>query len=273
PRQSRRHLRGQINRLEYAVTLKVSLHRSLFLLSKSRSLGQHDHWNSIFVERPFGSHNKVAGRIDDAKTVQGVHRHRDNTQCLPRLTKLPASDGDHALRFEMLEIFPERFHGVEIVFAQCESSGSGRGPGIHQRHLYDVEVLGRGAQIRTAISNVNVNFRTFVEMLGVSSISSAHDGIGNDGIDFDAGYAGTAIRYRAQHIHTPPRPDNGVVAARPKYVGQRWRGRHKITFPFGVALVCQVTVQDEGGCVSVYHDSLGLTLAVNFPARQSIPAG
>src|SRR6202034_3651335 len=112
-------------------------------------------------------HHKIARRILYSESVQRLHRYRYDAQRLARLLELPAGDGDHAIRFEMLKIFAEGFHGVKIILAQSESAGRSRGPGVYQRHLHYIELLRRRAQIRTAVGYMYMHFRALVEMLRI----------------------------------------------------------------------------------------------------------
>ncbi len=97
----------------------------------------------------------------------------------------------------MIEIFAEGLDGVEIILAERECASRGRGPGVDQRHLHHIKMLRARAQKRSAVGHVNMNVRPIVEMLRVGGVALAHDGGGDDGIDFDPGHAGTAVGHRA----------------------------------------------------------------------------
>src|SRR5579862_4070384 len=149
----------------------------------------------------------------------------------------------------MSKIFAEGFDGIKIILAESESAGGGRGPGIDQSHLNDIESLRSRAQIGAAISNVNVNLRPLVEVLRIIGIAAAHDGFGDDGIDLDSSDAGAAIRDGSQNVDAAPGPNNGEGTLRTQNVSQsRWR-RHEIFFPFGVVPVGEIAVHDVGGSV------------------------
>ena len=120
---------------------------------------------------------------------------------------------------------------------------------------------------------MNVDARPLVKMLGVLRISISHNGGGDDGIDFDAGNAGASVRDGAQHIDAAARADDGKLTVRPQNIGQRGRSGHQVVFPFRALPVRQVRVHDVGGRVGINDDRLGLPLAIDFNARQSIPAG
>ena len=55
--------------------------------------------------------------IRNPQAAQCFHGHRHYAERFARLLEFPARDGDHAIRFQMLEIFAECLHGIKIVFA------------------------------------------------------------------------------------------------------------------------------------------------------------
>ena len=65
------------------------------------------------------AHNVEAKSVDLRQLDFAVvsHRHGDHTQRLARMPELPARDGDHSIGLEMVEIFAERFHRIQIVLA------------------------------------------------------------------------------------------------------------------------------------------------------------
>ena len=72
---------------------------------------------------------------------------------------------------------------------------------------------------------MNVYIRPLVKMLGVIRVAAAHDGVGDDGIDFNPGNALTPIRHRAKHIYTAAGANDGIVPVWPEHVHHcRWRG-------------------------------------------------
>ena len=189
------------------------------------------------------------------------------------MAELPAGDGDHAVGLQVIEIFAKGLDGVQIVFAERERPRRGRGPGVDQRHLHHIELLRRRAQERAAVGHVNVHIGTLVKMLRVVGITLAHDGGGDDGIDLDPGHAGTAVRHGAQNVDAAARSDDGELPVRSQNIGQRRRRRHKVALPLGIVPVRQVGIHDVGGSVGVDDDRFGLPLAVDFHARERIPAG
>ena len=66
---------------------------------------------------------------------------------------------------------------------------------------------------------MNLNVGPLVQVLRVVGVALPHDRVGDNGIDFDAGYAGAPIRNRAQDVNTASRPDDGVGAVRPQHIG------------------------------------------------------
>ena len=78
---------------------------------------------------------------------------------------------------------------------------------------------------------MNVHFRTLVKVIRIIGVSVTHDGVGNDGIDFDSGDIGTAIRDRTQHVHTSAWTDDRVVPVRPQNIDQSGRGGHQVPLP------------------------------------------
>ena len=133
--------------------------------------------------------------------MQRLHRDRNHAQGFARLLKLPAGDGDHAVGLQMFEVFAEGFHRIETVFAQGKRARCGGSPRIDQGHLHDVELLAGVAHKRTAIGDVDMNLGPIVEVVDVVGITAAHDGVGDDGIDFDSSNAGTSVGQRPHHIH------------------------------------------------------------------------
>ena len=238
---------------------------------KGDLLGQHHHRLAIGVQRAIAHHDEILRGVLDAHLAQRFHGLRDHAQRLARFGKLPASDGDHAVGLQVLEVFAEGFDGVEVVLAEGEGPGGGGSPGIHQRHLHDVVLIMAVADERTAIADVHVHFGNLVEVIGVIGEAVAHDVVGDDGIDFDAGDVGAAIRHRAQHIHTAARADDGEVTARAQHVGQRRRSRHQIA-PVIVAPMMRVGIHQVGAGVGVDDDGLGPALVVDFDSRQRVPA-
>ena len=83
----------------------------------------------------------MVSRILNSHLAQRLHGLGNHAQRLTGLLELPAGDGDHAVRFQVVKVFAEGFHGVEVVLAQRECARGGRGPGIHQGHLQHVILL------------------------------------------------------------------------------------------------------------------------------------
>ena len=187
------------------------------------ALGQYHDRNAIRIQVPFRNHDEIAGGVRHSHFMQGLHRNRNHAQGFAGLLKLPARNGNHSVRLQVLEVFPEGFHGVQTVFAEGKGARGGGGPGIHQRHLHHVKLLLGVAHKRAAIGHVDVHFRLLVQMKGVVRVAAAHDGVGDDGIDLDSGNAGTAVGYRAQDVHAAAGADDGEVAMRAQHIGQRGR--------------------------------------------------
>src|SRR5262249_11473487 len=128
--------------------------------------------------------------------------------------KLPARDGDHAISFEVLEVFLEGLHGVEIVLAQREGTGGGGGPGIDKCHLYYVVFVPRTADVGAAVLYVNMHLRPVVEAERIIRVLAAHNIVDDDWVDFDSGYAGTAVGHSPHHVDAAAWSDDGKIAAR-----------------------------------------------------------
>ena len=249
------------------------LDRSLLFVGRERTLfSQHSHRDAVFVEFAFRNYDEILRWIRHPKFVQSLHGNGDHAEGLARLVKLPASDGDQAVGPQVLEVFLERFDGIEIVLAQRECACGGGGPGIHQRHLQDVELLAGVAYERAAIGDLDMDIRALVQVLCVIRVAAAHDGIGDDGIDLDSSDAVAAIGDRPQNVDPSTRPDDGVVAVRAEHICQRRRRRHQIVLP-GSLPVGGVGVHDVGGSVRINHNGLRATLTVDFDARKRVPAG
>ena len=92
------------------------------------------------------------------------------------------------------------------------------------------------------------------------------------GIDFDAGYAGTSIRHRPQHVDSAARPDDRELPVRPQNIGQRrWR-RHQVFLPLGVVPARHLRVHDVRRGIGVDDNSLRLSLAIDLHPRERVPA-
>ena len=131
----------------------------------------------------------------------------------------------------MLEVFAEGFNGIEIVFAEGECARGGGRPGIDQRHLHYVVSLAGVAHERSAVGNVDVDLGPLIKVIGVVRVAAAHNRVGDNGIDFDSGYAGAAVCQRAQDVYTAARADNGVLPLRAQDIRQRRRRRHQAVLP------------------------------------------
>ena len=92
-------------------------HTALLFQGEGRAFSQDDDRNSVLIQLSFRNHYKVAHGLGDTELMQGLHCNRDDAQGFPRLLEFPTGDGNHPIRLEMLEIFPESFHGIEAVLA------------------------------------------------------------------------------------------------------------------------------------------------------------
>ncbi len=171
---------------------------------------------------------KFCGRVLHAHFMQRFHGLRNHAQRLARLGKFPARDGDHAVGLQVFEVFAKRLDRVEIVFAERECAGRRRRPGIHQRHLHHVVLVVAVAHKRAAIADMHVHLGNLVEVKRVVGEAIAHDVVGNDGIDFDAGDIRAAVGHGAQHVNATARPDDGEVAVRTQHVRHRRGRRHQV---------------------------------------------
>src|SRR5260370_16566620 len=99
------------------------------------------------------------------------------------MVELPARDGDHPIWFEVLEILAEGLDRVEVVLAERERTCRRRRPRIHQGHLHHIKMLWARTQKRSAVGNMNVHLRTFVEMLRVIGVPPPQHLAPNPGID------------------------------------------------------------------------------------------
>src|SRR5579863_1640756 len=61
-------LRRQIKRMQMVILRKMSSHRRLLFHGKRILLGQHHDWNSVLIQPPLRSHNKISCRIRDSQT-------------------------------------------------------------------------------------------------------------------------------------------------------------------------------------------------------------
>ena len=221
----------RVEQKQLGMNRHVFPHPAKFFRGEGRAFGQHDDRNSIRVQMSFGNHDEVAGGVGHSHFMQGLHGNRNHAQCFAGLLKLPAGDGDHPIGLQMLEVFAESFDRVQTVLAQGKGACGGGGPGVHQRHLHDVELLIGIAHKRPAIGDVDVYFRLLIEMECVVRVTAPHDRIGNDGIDLDSSNTGAAIAHRAEDIHAAAGADNGELSAGAQNIGQRrWR-RHQISLP------------------------------------------
>src|SRR5579872_3303572 len=176
---------------------------SCFLGCGERALFREDGYcNSILVQVAGSDYDEVAGNVLRSHSLQSVHCHGDNPQSLTRFTKLPASNRDNPVGFQVLKIFFKCLRGIEIILAQGESAGSGRGPRVDQGHLYDIESVLTAAQERTAVANMQVDVRTLVKMASEVRITATHDGVSDGGINFDSGDAIASIGECPKNINS-----------------------------------------------------------------------
>src|SRR5579864_119170 len=171
------------------------------------------------------------GSIADAELMQGVDRERSDAQRLARNLELPSCDCDHAVGLEVIEVLAKSVGGVEVILAECEGAGRGRGPGINQSHLDDVILFGGVANEGASVRNVDVHLGAVVEMIGEICVMTAHDRISDDGIDLDTGDAGASVRNRAQNVYTAAGADDRVIAVWAKHVGDGSGRGHLVSLP------------------------------------------
>ena len=163
-----KHVQVQI-RFAWRFALDVVQHRLLLFQGEGRLLGQHQHRTSVHVQRAVADHDEILRAVRYAELTQRFHRLRDHAQGLARLGELPARDGDHAVRLQVLEVFAEGLDRVQIVFAKGEGSGRGRGPGVDQRHLHHVVPVAAVAHERASVADVHVHLGNLVEVVSVVS--------------------------------------------------------------------------------------------------------
>src|SRR5206468_7657694 len=95
---------------------------------------------------------------------------------------------------QVVEIFRECLDSVEAVFAQGKCARGSGCPRVYESHLHDIERLFGIADKRAAIGDMNVYVGTFVEVICILRVAIAHDGVGDDRIDFYYGDAWAAVR-------------------------------------------------------------------------------
>ena len=66
---------------------------------------------------------------------------------------------------------------------------------------------------------MNVHLRAIIKVISILRVAPTHDGIGDDGINLDAGDAGAAIGHSPQDVHATARTDDGVFTVGPQQVG------------------------------------------------------
>src|SRR5690242_19338765 len=86
----------------------------------------------------------------------------------------------------MRQVINKRVHCIKIVLGQGERTGSGRGPGVHQRCLNYLETSVRPPNKRTAVLNDDFDFRSKVQIVALLRKPLPPDHIRDDGIDFNA---------------------------------------------------------------------------------------
>ena len=269
---------GQVKHVQVEVrvfgcfALDVIQHSLLLLQGEGRLLRQHQHGTPVHIQRAVADHDEILRAVGHTELAQRFHGLRDHSQGLARLGKLPARDGHHAIRLQVLEILAEGLDGVQVVLAEGESSGRGGGPGIHQSHLHHVVPVAAVAHEGAPVADVHVHLGNLVEVVSVVGENPAHDVGGNDGIDLDAGDVQAAVGDGAQHIHSAARADDGEVSARTQHVGHRRCRRHQIA-TVSLVPVIGIGVHDVGAGVGVDDDCLGVSPPVHFHARERIPLG
>src|SRR6266700_1647529 len=114
---------------------------------------------------------------------------------------------------------------------------------------------------------------TLVEMLGEVRVALPHNGVRDDRINLDSGYAGAAIGDRTKNVHSAARPDDRVIAMRPERIHHRWRRSHQVILPLRSLPALRISIHDEGVRVGIDNDHLGAgILAVHFHSSDGIPA-
>src|SRR5207244_2979226 len=84
-------------------------------------------------------------------------------------------------------------------------AGCGRGPGIDQGHLHNVEAVAGVANERAPVGHVHVDIRAFIKMVSVIRVAITHDGIRDNGINFNSGNTVAAVGDRPQDVKATAR--------------------------------------------------------------------
>ena len=85
------------------------------------------------------------------------------------------------------EVVAEGVGGVEVVFGEREGAGGGGGPGVHQGGLQHLVFVGAAADEAAAVFDEDVHVGAQVEAVAELGEALAHDGVGDDRVDLDAG--------------------------------------------------------------------------------------
>ena len=117
---------------------------------------------------------------------------------------------------------------------------------------------------------MHMHLGNLVEVIGVVGEAVAHDVVGDDGIDLDAGDVSAAVSYGAQHIDTTARADDGEIAVRTQHVGDRRCGRHQIA-AIAVAPMMRVGIHQRSLRIGIDNDGAAHSLLIDFNARDRIP--
>src|SRR5262249_53141028 len=109
---------------------------------------------------------------------------------------------------EMREVIAEGVDGVEVVLGKCERAGSSGRPRIDERRLNDLILLIAAADKAAAVFDMDVNLGPQVEAVAEIGEALAHDGVGDDRVDLDAGDVAAAAVEGARNVPSAARSDD-----------------------------------------------------------------
>src|SRR5579883_1189869 len=125
----------------------------------------------------------------------------------------------------MQEIVTKSVRRVEVIFRQGEGTSGSRGPSIDQRRLQDLVSFAGATDEGAAVFDHNLHFRAEVEVVAIGGKLLAHDDIGDDRVDLNAGDVFAAGSKSPRDIPAAAGPNDQRLRPWPEQVRKWGRGK------------------------------------------------
>jgi hypothetical protein len=133
----------------------------------------------------FTGHDEVEVGFLFTEADEGFTGESDEAEGFARRFKAPAGKAEDAIVGEVAEVVDKGVGGVEIILSEGEGAGGGGSPGVDEGGLDDLIFLVAAADEAAAVFDDDFDFRAEVEAAAFLGELLHHDGVGDDGIDFD----------------------------------------------------------------------------------------